>query len=233
MNLTRGSSTVPNPAFTRWTGVALASGGALTLIINAVLTPLLPRHIPFATTATSSVFLWRQGASAVAVALLLFVSVGLYLRHAERAGPFGAFAFAVAFLGSALVLGTEWNEVFLVRDLALRAPDALRTLDTGARPSLYDLGAMIPIGMFTVGWVALAAVTLRTDRASRRAAGLVIAGFFSIPILSAALPGVWGAVLGNGILGSGWFWLGHDLRGGAATSPTQGAAAPRPDTPLS
>jgi hypothetical protein len=207
---------VQNRAFSHWAGAALMSAGVLTLLINAGLTPFLPRHVPFTETAVSSVFLWRQSASAVAVALLLFGSVGLYLREAPRARAFGAGAFAMAFLGSALVLGTEWNELFLVRDLALRAPDALRALDAGHRPSLYDLGAMIPLGIFMLGWIALAASSLRTGVASRGGAGLVIAGFFAIPLLSAALPGVWGAVLGNAILASGWFWLGYDLSNASA-----------------
>lgn len=206
-----------NPAFMRCTGVALALGGALTLLINAGLTPLIPTHAAFAKTAASVIFLWRQGASALAAALLLLGSVGLYLRQAERAGRFGAVAFAMAFLGSGLLLAMEWAEVFLVRTLALRAPDALQALDAGHGLSGYDLGAMIAFGMFALGWIALAASTLRTGMLSRRAAGLVIAGLFATPLLGAALPGAWGAVAGNGILGLGWFWLGHDLHRSAAT----------------
>jgi hypothetical protein len=202
---------VQNSAFLRWTGAALAAGGALTLLINAALTPALPSHVSFAKTAASSVFLWRQGASALAAALLLLGSVGVHLRQAERAGRFGAIAFTVAFLGSALLLANEWGEVFLVRGLALRAPDALRALETGHGPSLYDLGALIALGTFTIGWVALAASALRAGVHSRRAAGLVIAGLLAIPLLGAALPGVWGAIIGNGILASGWLWLGYDL----------------------
>jgi hypothetical protein len=202
---------MPNSSFVRWAGAALAAGGALTLAINVGLTPFLPQHASFAATAASSVFLWRQSASALAVAFLLFGSVGMYLRQADRAGYFGGTAFVLTLLGTALVLATEWTEVFLIRDLALRVPDALRALDAGPRPSRYDLGAMIPIGTFMLGWVALAASTIRTLRTFRPAAGLLVAGLFSIPLLSAALPGIWGAVLGNVILGSGWFWLGHDL----------------------
>jgi len=201
----------------RWSGVALAAGGVLTLLINACLTPLLPAHAPLAKTAASSVFLWRQGLSALAAVFLLFGSIGLYLRQAARTGRSGAVAFAMAFIGSALLLATEWAEVFLVRDLALRTPDALQALDSGHGPTLYDLGAMIAFGMFTIGWLALAASTLRAGMLSRRAAWLVIAGLFSIPLLGAVVPGVWGAVAGNAILASGWFWLGHDVRRVAGT----------------
>jgi hypothetical protein len=127
----------------------------------------------------------------------------------------------MAFFGSALLLATEWAEVFLVRTLALRVPDALQTLDAGHGLNGYDWGALIALGMFALGWIALAASTFRTGMLSRGAAALVIAGFFATPLLGAALPGAWGAVVGNGILGLGWFWLGSDLRRLAATrSPT-------------
>jgi hypothetical protein len=185
-----------NSTFLSSAGWALVSGGALTLLINAGLTPLPPSHLPFAETAA-----------------LLLGSVGVYLRQAERAGRFGAVAFATAFLGSASLLAVEWSQVFLVRDLALRAPEATRALETSQGPSLYDLGSMIALAMFMLGWTALAISTLRLGILSRWAAGLVIAGFVSIPLLSALLPGVWGPAAGNAVLASGWIRLGLDLRG--------------------
>lgn len=203
---------MPNSSFIRWAGVALTAGGALTVVVNAVFTPFLPHDVPFEQTAASLVFLWRQAASALAAALLLLGSVGLYLRQSRKAGYFAAIAFMLAFLGSALLLAVEWNEVFLVRDLALRQPAALKAMDSGKHPSLYDLGAMIPLGVFTLGWIALAASTIRNLKPYRRAASLVIAGFFVIPLLSAAISGLWGAILGNLVLGGGWFWLGNVLR---------------------
>jgi hypothetical protein len=198
---------MPNRTFLRWSGFTLEAGGALTLLVNAALSPFMP-----AQAEASSIFLWRQGASALAAALLLFGSVGLYLQQADRAGRFGAVAFTLAFLGSALLLAWEWIDVFVLRSLALRAPEALRMLDTGKGMSLYDLGALIPLVAFTLGWIALSVSTARTRAGSRVAASLVIGGFFAIPMLSAALPGTWGAVLGNAILGSGFVWLGDDVR---------------------
>jgi hypothetical protein len=195
----------------RWSGRALAAGGALTFLINAGLTPFLPRGTPFVETAASVVFLWRQSLSAAAGVLILFGAVGLYLRQRGRAGRFGGVAFALAFLGSALLVAHEWTEVFLVRDLALRAPDALRSLEAPGRPGLYDIGAMTALGTFTAGWIALAVSTLRVTPSSRRGAWLVIAGFFAIPLLGAALPGAWGIVAGNAVLGAGWILLGADL----------------------
>ncbi len=142
----------------------------MTFLINAGLTPFLPRGAPFVEVAASTVFLLRQGLSGVAAVLLLFGTVGLYLRQAGRDGRFGGAAFALAFLGSALLVAHEWSEVFLVRDLALRAPDALRALEAPGRPGLYDVGAMIALGTFTAGWIALAAVGLPVAPPSRRGA---------------------------------------------------------------
>ena len=188
-------------------------GGLLTFLVNAMLTPLLPHHVSFEITAASQVFLWRQSASAVAAAMLLFGCAGLHLRQADRAGKFGTVAFLLAFVGSALVLAVEWNEIFIVRDLAFRAPAALRILDGGRGASLYDLGAVIPLAVFALGWLALAGSTLRLGILSRHAAGLVIAGLLATPLLTAALPELWGGVVGNAILAAGWIWLGYDVRG--------------------
>jgi hypothetical protein len=215
---------MPNRAFLRWTGAALAAGGALDLLVNTCLTPLLPRPASFAEVAASPIFPWRQGFAATGAALLVFGSIGLYLRQADRAGRFGAVAFVVALLGSALVLATEWVQLFAVRDFALRAPKTLTTLYSGHGLTLFDVGAMVAVGTFALGWIALAVVTLRVRMLSRSAAILVIAGFFAVPLLqlSAVLPGVWGAIVSNSVLGAGWFWLGYEV-----------AAAPQPITALS
>lgn len=211
---------MPTRAFLRSTGVALASGGALTILLNAAFTPFLPTSTPVSPLEASTIFLWRQGASAVAAALLLFGSVGLYLRHASRAGLFGAFAFTLAFFGSALLLAWEWTDVFVVHSLAVAAPNTLHMLDTEKGVSLYDFGALIPIVTFTLGWIALSASALRTGAASRMAAGLVIGGFFVIPLLGATV-GVWGAVLGNAVLGFGFLWCGYDVGRSEPTAARQ------------
>jgi hypothetical protein len=201
-----------NRTFLRWTGAALAAGGVLTFLVNSFLTPLLPRGASPAAAAALPIFAWRQGVSALAAAFLIFGAMGLYLRQADRAGRFGAIAFVVALLGSALLLATEWIQLFDIRDLALRAPEALTKLETGRHPNLSDVGALIALGTFTLGWIALAAVTLGARTLSRGAPLLLIAGFFAIPLLHPLLPGVWGDIVGSAILGGGWFWLGCEIR---------------------
>jgi hypothetical protein len=197
--------------FQRWSGIALISGGALTLLINLFLTPFLPQHAALAEVAALPVFPWRQGASALAMLLLLFGCVGLYQRQAGKAGSFGAMAFIIAFVGTALALSIEWNETFLVRDLAFQAPDALRALDVRHGMGPYDVGTLIALGCFAIGWIMLAVSTILCG-GPRWAAGILIVGFFLNPLLSALTHGAtWALVIGACIPGVGWLLLGKAL----------------------
>ena len=181
------------------------------MVTNSVLTPLLPRGPSLAHTVTSPAFAWRESVASVCAVLLLFGSVGLYLRLAERSGKPGAVAFGLAFCGSALLLGVEWSQLFDLRDFARRAPDALDALNAKHGLSLSDIGGLIVLGTFTIGWLAMAGVAIWAGSVSRMAASLVIAGFFLIPMLQPLLPKPLGAVVGNVVLGVGWMWLGVEL----------------------
>jgi hypothetical protein len=201
----------------RWSGLALGAGGALTVLLNAILTPLLPRGAPFADVAASTTFALRQGFSGMAGVLLLIGTIGLYLKQADTSGWPGGVAFTLAFVGSTLLVAHEWSEAFVIRDLALRAPEALRSIESAGRFGLRDLAAMAALLTFTLGWLALAASTYRSVPAARRGAELVFAGFIAVPILGASLPGPWGAVAGSAVLGTGWVLLGAVLWRGTGT----------------
>jgi hypothetical protein len=195
----------------RGAGLALICAGVLNVVTNSVLTPLLPRGASFAHTVASPAFAWRQSVASVCALLLLFGSVGLYLRLSERVGKPGAVAFGLAFCGSALLLGVEWSQLFDLRDFARRAPEALDALNAKHGLSFSDIGGLIVLSTFTIGWLALAGVTIWARSVSRMAASLVIAGFFLIPMLHPLLPGPLGAIVGNVVLGIGWMWLGVEL----------------------
>jgi len=202
----------------RSAGLALICAGVLDVVTNSVLTPLLPRGVSFARMVGSPAFAWRESVASVCAVLLLFGTVGLYLRLSERVGKPGAVAFGLAFCGSALLLGVEWSQLFDLRDFARRAPDALDALNAKHGLSLSDIGGLIVLGIFTIGWLALAGVAIWARSVSRMAASLVIAGFFLIPMLQPLLPGLLGAIVGNVVLGVGWTWLGAELwRGRMAT----------------
>ncbi|MFL6195253.1 MAG: hypothetical protein ACJ75H_13845 [Thermoanaerobaculia bacterium] len=206
---------MPKLAFVRLTGAALAAGGALVALLNLALTPRMVNGAPFEQTAVSTVYLWRQSLSLLAVGLLLFGCIGLYLSQAERGRRFGAVAFVAAFVGSTLIVAWEWVNIFVLRELALRAPDALAALEEAKGINLYDLGALIPVSLYTLGWLALAAWTWRVTPALRIPAALVVVGIFAIPLLSAAIGPGWGGALGNAILGCGFCLLGLAVRRGA------------------
>lgn len=195
----------------RGAGLALIGAGVLELVVNSVFTPLLPRGVPFAQTVISPVFAWRQSLASVCAVLLLFGTVGLYLRQSEKAGKLGAVAFALAFCGSALLLGIEWAQLFDIRDFARRAPDALNALNARHGLTLSDIGGLVVLGTFALGWLALAAVTIWTRIVSRMAASMVLIGFFLIPMLRPILPGPLGPIIGSVVLGGGWAWLGVGL----------------------
>jgi|SRR5215472_3004685 len=202
---------IDTTATERSAGLALVGAGVLSVVTNSVLTPLLPRGVSFAQSVASPVFAWRQSVASISAALLLFGTVGLYMRLSEKSGKRGAVAFGLAFCGSALLLGEEWVQLFDIRDFARRAPDTLDKLNATHGPSLSDVGGLIVVSVFSIGWLALAGVTIWTRVVSRMAASMVIAGFFLIPILQPLLPGMLGAILGNVILGCGWTWLGLEL----------------------
>ena len=198
---------MPHAGFIRWCGLALIAAGALTLIVNALATPMMPRGGALSATAASTAFLIRQSLAAGAALLLALGATGLYVRQADRMRRLGALAFAMAFAGSVMLFAVEWTQLFEVRDLARRAPDTLDRLDAGGI-GLDDIGAMTALAVLVIGWISLAAVTMRAGIMPRRAALLVVAGLFATPFLSAVLSPVAAAAIGNALLGAGWIWLG-------------------------
>lgn len=191
------------------------AAGVFTIIVNVVLTPMLPAGPSFAAIAASTMFLLRQSAAAVAAALLLFGCIGVYLRQMHRWGRGGIVTVVVALLGSALLLATEWIQIFEIRDLAIRVPDVLNRLDAEG-VSLDDIGAMAALATLATGWIALSVLTFRSGLFARTPPVLIIAGLFATPFLSAVVPPLYASAVGNTILGSGFISLGWELTRHAA-----------------
>jgi hypothetical protein len=59
-------------------------------------------------------YLVSSGLRLLSIALLPWALVGLYGRRSRAAGAFGLWAFAVAFLGATLTVGSAWAEVLLI-----------------------------------------------------------------------------------------------------------------------
>ena len=192
-------------------GLALMSGGALLIIVNAVFTPMLDTTIPFPEMMASKVFLWRLSFAALAVFLLMVSCPGIHKHQVEHSGLSGKITFGLAFLGCAFVFAHEWGQVFFIHSIALAAPDALLAIEDTPGINAYDLEVIIGLATFTLGWISFAISMLLANVFARPGPLLVIAGFFAIPLLSAVFSPVWGGVLGNAVLGSGFILLGREL----------------------
>ena len=194
-----------------WSGIAVVSGGVLMIIVNVVFSPLLPLDVSGPEMMASDAFLWRLSLAALAVFLLLVGSPGLFRHQSGRSGRFGTIAFGLAFIGSGLMFAHEWAQVFFLHPLALVAPDALQAMEDVEGLNLYELEAIFAAGTFVIGWIAFSASMLFAGVFARLGPTLVIAGFFAVPLLTVAVPGIWGAIMGTVVLGSGWILLGREL----------------------
>lgn len=204
-------------AFLRFSGNSLLIGGVLAALANLILTPLLPLDAGSIAVSTSTELAIRLWLAAISVALTIVGCVGLYLVQAHRL-RIGALAFLLAGVGGLMAFCAECVQFTLVRDLAFQVPETLEKLESDGELSRYDLGFAIAVTTFAVGWLAVAIVTLRTGVLSRRGPVTLIAGMILVPILGGLIPGVWGAVAGNVVLGCGWALLGLDLRRSALIS---------------
>lgn len=95
--------------------------------------------------------------------------VGLYLRQASRGGTLGFVGFLLAFVGSVLITGAIWYEIFVLPDFAARAPEV-------STAELGFLGFVVSFLVASLGWVVFAVATLRADVFPRSAAVLLLAG---------------------------------------------------------
>jgi hypothetical protein len=104
-------------------------------------------------------------------ALLLTVGLpGVYLRQAERAGTFGLVAFLVTLAGAALMIASDWNELFAGPAMIL-----IPNIDQGFPPSVIA-GFMLNYGTYTLGWLLFGIATLRAKVLPRPLAILLIVG---------------------------------------------------------
>ena len=114
--------------------------------------------------------------------LLLFGLFGLYVRQSEAAGTLGLVGFLVAFFGTALTAGVDWDGVFVVPILADAAPELL---DAGP-----PLGIILSFLTFLVGWLMFGVAALRARVYPRWAALLLIVGavLAGVPLSLSTVP---------------------------------------------
>lgn len=198
----------------RASGACLCIAAAATLALNILVSPHLPAG-PFSAIAASRVYVARQViASAIAI-LLVFGLIGLREGRLAGSGAFAGSAWTAATAGQLLLVAIEYGQAFTVHDYALHAPAAL---DGGIgdphRP--IAIGAMVAIGLFYLGWLALAIALLRAGRVPRWGAGLLLIGFVATPLLNAVKGlGAAGGIVASLIVGAGWLLIGLRMIRGA------------------
>ena len=160
----------------RWAGLAAVASAVLSAMGDLL---RLFVDVESSETATTTpyflvFFLYLLGA-----VLLLLGLVGLYASQSEAAGVLGLVGFLVAFLGTALLAGVLWFELFLTPSLATRAPGL-------AEAELGLAGFTLVFLLGVVGWVLFGAATLRARTYPRWAAVLLMIGgvvaFVPVPL---------------------------------------------------
>ncbi len=168
----------------RWGGLAAVVGGGLFVLgeLLNVYNFLLSGEEEFSTVATTASFVVETWLFLLGTLLVLFGLFGLYARLSEAAGPLGLVGFLVAFLGTAFLVGTYWDQAFVV--VPILADAAPELLDAGP-----PLGYILSFGIFALGWLLFGVAALRARVYPRWAALLLIVGavlsFLPLPLSTA------------------------------------------------
>jgi hypothetical protein len=173
--------------FTRWSGLTGMLGGFLF----AVGIPLHPlRH---GQAVNESPYTAIHVLIAVALMLVLFGLVGVYIRQSERLGKAGLYGFVLAFVGNLWTYGLIITEGFMWPAVGLYDPAVVhgfgaKALD--ARGSSLISIFFVGLALFAVGYLLFGLATVRAGVLPRWG-GLLIAigallyvvGGFSLPVL--------------------------------------------------
>jgi hypothetical protein len=106
------------------------------------------------------------------VILLLLALVGLYARQAAAAGGLGLIAFLVAFLGTAMFVGTGWSNAFTPPVVARANPNLLM----GFPPSPLGEAVLYTAVLFALGLVLFGITVIRAGVLPRTGGWLLVAG---------------------------------------------------------
>jgi len=160
----------------RLAGLAALSSGVLTTI-GDLLGLVVDLENPLsATTASYTIVFFLY---LLSTALLLLGLIGFYTSQSQAAGVLGLVGFLVAFLGTVLLAGALWFELFITPAIAEQAPEL-------AREELGLPGFILMLLFGAVGWVLFRVATLRAGVYPRWAALLLIVGgvlaFFPLPL---------------------------------------------------
>jgi len=196
--------------FIRWSGAALLLGGVAIALFVIVLYPV--GGFFGAQRARDPLWVPAHTLHLIGALLTLFGVVGLYGRQIERTGPLGAVGFAIAFVGTALFVGTGMLTTFVWPVLAAFAP---ATLELDGALFVRPAGVLFGVTILTLipGYLLLGLATFRAGVLPRGGALLLMVGVvFAIAPPPPVGPFPWiGLVVGGVLFGAGAAWLGYSL----------------------
>lgn len=200
--------------FIRCGGLAAVVGGGLLVIADLLLALTTGSGDTYTGTTTEAIsgVLFLAGKVLVVVAL-----VGLYLYQTEAAGRFGVVAFLAALIGTTLMVGSDWSEVFIAPILMQEVPALV-----DEPPGLLMAGFLLNYGLETVGWLLFGVATFRARVFPRPAAAMLTAGvllpFTGVPWIFV----IWNAAI---------MWMGlfiwQEKSGAPMVEPVGGEALPQ------
>lgn len=153
-----------------------------------------------------------SGLRLLSIVLLLWALIGIYGRQSRAAGTFGLWAFVVVFLGTALIVGNTWAEVFVWPTLAQVAPDMLLGSGFSAEASPYmSAGLTLSFPLFGIGLILFGVATFRAGVYPRWAAVLLIVGIpvtmFLDPTAGTFQESIGQILWGFAVAALGWYAL--------------------------
>jgi len=172
-------------SLTRLGALAAVLSGALWVVSELLyLIPSLRENTP--EVATSGSYLFQNTLLLLGGVLLLGGLVGLYARHLENLGVLGMAGFLVAFVGTALAVGSMWTSTFAIPAVAEQAPAALKA----GPPPILLFANIVSWGGLTVGWLMLGVAILQSGVYPRLIAILLAVGalILFVPVPFSSLP---------------------------------------------
>jgi len=99
-----------------------------------------------------------SGLTLLSIVLLVWGLIGIYGPQSRAAGTFGLWAFIIIFLGTVLIAGNTWAEVFVYPTLAQVAPNAWSGSVTEVSPYL-SAGLTLSFLLFGIGLILFGVAT--------------------------------------------------------------------------
>lgn len=193
----------------RWSGLAGILGG-----ISIALFVLVHPWDQFVGAEVARTSAWRIAHSLhfVGATLTLLFLIGLYARQMRDVGQMGFIGFVLAFIGTAMFVGTGMLTAFIWPMVAVHAPEALGADGAMFLPPAVQALALTAI-VVTVGYVVFGVATLRAGVLPRW--GTVVWAVGAVLGMGPPHPLGWlpwaGLVLGGVLFGLGGAWLGYTL----------------------